>query len=292
LNKTVGPAAEQRRNQQKLQAAVAQSGTKSNRGNGSRARATLAASIVIVGIVLVAGAGYWRLHTTVPPAANLSQASNDGPVSVPDDQSKSPRSGTDWATPIQQPKAAAPKTIPLGTPDKTQEKPADNAAVGQLSASEVAYRKGWKFYSDNQYDQALPFLQQAAAGNNINAIETIAYMYHNGQGLKQDHQQWLKLTIRAAELGSRASMGELAAAYQKGSFGIPTDSELSLHWYRKLADAGGGEAMYRLGEFYETGAMGLKQDLDQAISWYRKAAASDAKFAPDWARRALKRLGK
>ena len=38
--------------------------------------------------------------------------------------------------------------------------------------------------------------------------------------------------------------------------------------------------------------LSIPRDLDEAASWYRQAAVSDAKFVPDWAQEALKRIGR
>ena len=154
------------------------------------------------------------------------------------------------------------------------------------------WQKAWDYYQAGNYAASLPLLQSGAAQDNFDCLETLAYMYDNGQGVQTDHLEAANWYRKAGDLGDVKAMTELADRYQKGFFEIQVDQAEALHWFRAAAEKGDGESMFRLGQFYENGSMGLPCDVDEAAGWYRKASCSNAKFVPDWAQEALKRLGK
>jgi len=182
----------------------------------------------------------------------------------------------------------ASATAPNGGSDKQGPTAVPNTGI----PAQNLWQKAWDYYQAGNYAAALPLLQSGAAQDNFDCLETLAYMYDNGQGVQTDHLEAARWYRKAGELGDVKAMTELSYRYQKGFFEIQVDQAEALRWFRAAAEKGDGESMFRLGEFYENGSMGLPRDLDEAVLWYRKASLSDAKFVPDWAQDALKRLGK
>ena len=175
--------------------------------------------------------------------------------------------------------------------NNSSDNPKSEAAPCAEVPTQSLWQKAWDCYQSGNYAESLPLLHQGAAQGNFDCLETLAYMYDNGQGVQTDHLEAASWYRKAAELGDVKAMTELASRYQNGFFEIQVDQAEAVLWLRAAAEKGDGESMFRLGQFYENGTMGLPRDLNEAVRWYRAASHSDAKFVPDWAQDALKRLG-
>jgi TPR repeat protein len=81
----------------------------------------------------------------------------------------------------------------------------------------------------------------------------------------------LSSLLSLALTGDIAAMLELAARYEHGSNGAPTDWVQAATWYAAAAKLGDARAERKIGTFYEQG-MGVKQDIAVARSFYEKAA--------------------
>jgi TPR repeat protein len=80
-------------------------------------------------------------------------------------------------------------------------------------------------------------------------------------------------------------MGNLGGMYAAG-YGVTTNYDEAVKWFRKAADAGNARGIRGLAFMYENG-YGVQKDVQQAVSLYRKAANLGDQHAKD----ALKRLG-
>jgi TPR repeat protein len=176
-------------------------------------------------------------------------------------------------------------------------------AVG-ISAEETLI-SAKKYYTAQQYSEALPLFLKAAEAGNAEAAFYLGVMYENGQGgLAKDDAQalnWYRTAAdrgnasgmrnlgfmyarakddaqavawwrKAAEAGDAAGMMLLGALYAAGGGGLAKDDAQAVSWWRKAADGGNAASMASLGAMYENGRGGLAKDDAQAVSWYRKAA--------------------
>jgi tetratricopeptide (TPR) repeat protein len=89
-------------------------------------------------------------------------------------------------------------------------------------------------FGNKQYQEALPFYEQAAIAGNIGAQNRLGICYANG-------------------------------------FGVVKDINKAVEWYKKAAEQGSDAAQNSLGYYYEYG-LGVTKDIDQATDWYKKAA--------------------
>jgi TPR repeat protein len=80
-----------------------------------------------------------------------------------------------------------------------------------------------------------------------------------------------RLVLRdAQQFAGLEAMDNLALMYAQGQ-GVPQDNAQAVAWNRKAADQGDADAQYNLGVMHRDG-QGVAQDYAQALAWYRKAA--------------------
>ena len=79
-----------------------------------------------------------------------------------------------------------------------------------------------------------------------------------------------ELMVRA-QRGSISAQYQLGRAYAEGSFGLTSDMEQAVEWYRKAAKWGHEYALERLIRLYSEGR-DVPRDMEQVICWSRKLA--------------------
>ena len=95
-------------------------------------------------------------------------------------------------------------------------------------------------------------------------------MYHNGNGVKEDHVEAMRWCWLAAEQGYAKAQYNIGVKYYNGH-GMKQDHVEAVRWFRLAADQGYANAIFNLGVSYCNGE-GVKQDLTEALRWFRKAA--------------------
>jgi TPR repeat protein len=65
------------------------------------------------------------------------------------------------------------------------------------------------------------------------AMSNLAFMYENGESVRQDEKTAAKWYTRAAELGSEVASLNLARLYESGR-GVRQDAAVALRWYRSV----------------------------------------------------------
>jgi tetratricopeptide (TPR) repeat protein len=135
------------------------------------------------------------------------------------------------------------------------------------------------------YKKILPGLRNAAQGDDISAIRTLAYMCENGLGVPKQERAAVGWYRKAAELGDIVSMKNLSAIYDLGIY-VPRNTKLAIRWLKKAAEEGDATCMRDLGYRYEQGE-GVTKDRKKAIQWYQTAASFENRLA----QKDLRRLG-
>jgi uncharacterized protein len=120
---------------------------------------------------------------------------------------------------------------------------------------------------------SLPFVQKAATGGDIDAMNTLGVLYQNGQGVAQNYDKAREWFQKAADAGNADGMNNSAELYYYGR-GVARDYAQARDWYEKAAAAGNANAMYSLGWMYEKGSGVINRDYTQARHWYQGAAAA------------------
>ena len=121
---------------------------------------------------------------------------------------------------------------------------------------------------------ALPWSEQAAAGQDADALEATAHA-HLDQGTPDLEQAalWLRAS---AEAGSGSAMAHLAYLHAEG-LGVQQDGPRAIEWYERAVDAGELQHTLSIGWTYMRGEL-VPQDSAQAKRWFRRGIEAD--FTP------------
>ncbi len=88
----------------------------------------------------------------------------------------------------------------------------------------------------------------------------------NGDLGRVDVKQANQLWRQAADKGHPPAMANLAISYLHGN-GVPRDPALALAWMRRCALSGESKGMGTVGQFFHHG-VGVPVDLTEALAWY------------------------
>ena len=103
---------------------------------------------------------------------------------------------------------------------------------GPLQAQD--YNDGFLAAAAGDYEMAVAKWQPLAEGGDANAQFNMALIYHKGLGVEADEARAVGWYHRAADNGSQYAQEFLSAAYDKGWFGLPQDSQLAQYWEGRL----------------------------------------------------------
>jgi TPR repeat protein len=120
------------------------------------------------------------------------------------------------------------------------------------------------------YAEAIRLYRKAANQGDAHAQSILGVMNCNGQGVKQDYAEAARLYRKAADQGHANAQLNLGNMYNNG-YEVKQDYAEAVRWYRKAADQGDADAQSNLGFMHRFG-YGVKQDYAKAVRWYRKAA--------------------
>ena len=118
--------------------------------------------------------------------------------------------------------------------------------------------------------EAFPLIERAAAAGSLQAANTLASMYEQGDGVAKDPAR----AFAYAKAGEKSRhvwiVGRLAEYYLKG-VGTAPDQKTALALYARAADLGNAGAASDLGNIYRFGRDGVAQDYAAARKWYQRA---------------------
>ena len=118
--------------------------------------------------------------------------------------------------------------------------------------------------------EAAGWYEKAVKEGYTYAMNNLANMYIDGQGVSQDYEKAVELYNEAIEKSDATAMNNLANMYIDGQ-GVSQDYEKAMQLYKQAADGGNRYAMKNIGYNYEVGECGLEIDLKKALKWYKKA---------------------
>ena len=126
------------------------------------------------------------------------------------------------------------------------------------------------------YDKALSIWRPLAERGNTNAMNQIAGMYEQGQGVEQDLTEGAAWRRRAAEAGDAVGQLYLGLAYETGR-GVAQDNQRAAFWFRKAAEQGDADAQFNLGIMLATAygqgaAAASPEQKAEAVKWLEAAA--------------------
>jgi len=143
------------------------------------------------------------------------------------------------------------------------------ARTPQIPSVEGAalYRAAVQALNGGDLAGGLSLLRRAAEGNHAPAQLYLAELYETGgAGLTRDPVQARAWTDRAARLGDRKAMHNLALFHVNGEGG-PVDVPAAASWFRRAAEGGLVDSQYNLGYLYEQGR-GVPASPAEAYKWY------------------------
>lgn len=157
-------------------------------------------------------------------------------------------------------------------------------AANDTEKQAVENLKAYAAYKMAQYDRAHAIWLSLSERGNTTAMNNLANMYEQGQGVEQDFGVAVEWLTRAAEAGDRVAQLNLGLAYEKGR-GVPRDNRIAADWFLRAAEQGEQTAQFNLGVMLATN-YGLGPETaseiqrEQAREWLAKAAEQGHPEAP------------
>ncbi|OLQ86357.1 hypothetical protein BIY22_11970 [Vibrio panuliri] len=130
-----------------------------------------------------------------------------------------------------------------------------------------------KFYSDEEYKQALAWYHKAESGNDPYVLYSLGVMYFDGEGTVVDYQKANDYYLAAANAGDSDAMYQLAFSYNDGK-GVKQDYTKAAYWFEQAANRGDVSAMYNLGISYLNGE-GVEKSCPKAMTLFTQAIEQD-----------------
>lgn len=125
--------------------------------------------------------------------------------------------------------------------------------------------------TDQNYVQAIDWLDKAAAQNVEDAKTALLNMYEVGLGVPTSPEGLFQWHARAAELGNIAAQTQVGILYENGD-GVAKNLNQAARWYRSAARQGDANAQFLLGWMYAEG-QGVELDFIEAYAWFYLAKA-------------------
>ncbi|MBQ6827290.1 MAG: SEL1-like repeat protein, partial [Thermoguttaceae bacterium] len=155
--------------------------------------------------------------------------------------------------------------------------------AAELNSAWAARALGHCYCHENNFGEAIQWLEIADKGNDSLAAVTLAELYDEGKGVEKDVEKATEFYRRGANLGNAAAKNALARRYAEG-IGVEKSLREAERWFaaadnRKerfevcLQAANEGEkwAPYFVGQCYEKND-GVRMDLKAMAYWYRRGA--------------------
>ena len=111
-------------------------------------------------------------------------------------------------------------------------------AIGTMAAAEAeTFGKGLSAFNSGDYAGAYSIWLPLAERGDANAQSSLAYLYHEGKGVRQDSRAAAQWYYRAAAQGEPTAQSFLCRMHLNGD-GLPRDLVLALMWCELSIDGG------------------------------------------------------
>ena len=134
----------------------------------------------------------------------------------------------------------------------------------------LQYQAGRALDRLGRYGEAMEAYTKAADAGSMAALNNIATLHENGEGVPPSPETAFPIYVEAAEGGDTMAMTNAARMLEYGR-GTAQDTGAAVGWYQKAADAGDGFAITKLVSYYIDGGPGITPDIDKAMDLYRQA---------------------
>ena len=144
-----------------------------------------------------------------------------------------------------------------------------SAAYPQLRR--LAYQLGRAYDRADRSKEAFSAYDRAAKAGSVSAMNNLATLYENGQGVKRAQAEAFRLYRQAGEGGNVVALANAARMLEYGN-GIPKNEAQAVALYRRVAEAGDVPSISKLVPHYVTGSHGLPRDPKRGFDLFRQAA--------------------
>ena len=182
------------------------------------------------------------------------------------------------ATAITEPTSTDPTATDQSETGQTEtdQTESDQTETGSLSLQDMALNdlmaQARAIYRSGNYEEAIPFFEEAGQRNSAEAQYYLGVIYDEKQGVLRKPEQAIEQYRAAAEQGYAAAQHKLGIKYQRGE-DIPSNPDMAISWLQKAADQGHTEAEAGLAGLYEN--HGRRTSDEKAVILYEKAALKD-----------------
>ncbi|WP_298953666.1 caspase family protein [uncultured Methylobacterium sp.] len=145
------------------------------------------------------------------------------------------------------------------------------AASAYPQMRRLSYQLGRAYDRADRYREAFAAYDAAAKAGSIAAMNNLATLYENGQGVKRGQAEALRLYRQAGEGGNVVALANAARMLEYGN-GIPKDEAGAVALYKRAVEGGDVPSISKLVPHYATGAHGFPKDLRQGFDLFRRAA--------------------
>ncbi len=138
----------------------------------------------------------------------------------------------------------------------------------------ITYERGL-FDEPKDMRKAIEMYQEAASLNDWSALEQIADIYMEGNGVRKDPAYAALHYRRAAEAGNVRAMSRLGELYLNGAADFEQDKEMAKLWLERAVNEGASQTAILLGSCYREGLLEAENADEKALYYYEKAAELD-----------------
>ncbi|MCE4226103.1 peptidase C14 [Methylobacterium sp. C25] len=146
-----------------------------------------------------------------------------------------------------------------------------NAATAYPNVRRLSYQLGRAYDRTDRYKEAFVAYDVAAKAGSISAMNNLATLYENGQGVKRQQAEAFRLYRQAGDGGNVVALANAARMLEYGN-GIPKNEAQAAALYKRAAEGGDVPSISKLVPYYSTGSYGFPKDLRQGFDLFRRAA--------------------
>ena len=135
----------------------------------------------------------------------------------------------------------------------------------------LAYQLGRAHDKADRYREAFAAYDQAARQGSVSAMNNLATLYENGQGVKRSQAEAFRLYKQAGEGGNVVALANAARMLEYGN-GIQKNEAEAVALYKRAAEGGDVPSISKLVPHYASGSYGFPRDLKKGFDLFRQAA--------------------
>lgn len=154
----------------------------------------------------------------------------------------------------------------------------EEAVAANPKLARAHYQRGRALDRLGRYGEAMEAYEAARELGSMAALNNIAVLHENGEGVPPSPETAFPLYVEAAEGGDIGGMNNAGRMLQYGR-GTDKDVARAISFYRMAADRGDGFAIVKLVPFYLSGGPGIEADPEAGFRLFDRALDKDEPMA-------------